>query len=74
MKYFIHFLTFFRLLIGPLIFGLVLFAEQYGLALTLFMAASLSDYFEGLLARKYQLESVLGEVLDPIADKVLVLF
>jgi cardiolipin synthase len=74
MKYFIHFLTFFRLLIGPLIFGLVLFTDHYGLALTLFMAASLSDYFDGLLARKYQLESVLGEVLDPIADKVLVLF
>ena len=39
-----------------------------------FFVAGASDYFDGLLARKYHLECQLGEVLDPIADKVLALF
>ena len=43
-------------------------------SLFLFTFASISDYFDGALARKYNLSSQLGEVLDPIADKILVLF
>jgi|TARA_B110000003_G_scaffold275786_1_gene319477 CDP-diacylglycerol--glycerol-3-phosphate 3-phosphatidyltransferase len=43
-------------------------------SLFLFLFASISDYFDGALARKYNLSSQLGEVLDPIADKILVLF
>ena len=74
MSNFIHSLTFFRLFSGPIIFWLVLIAEQYGLALTLFAIASLSDYLDGFLARKYYSETAFGEVLDPIADKILVLF
>ena len=46
----------------------------YGWALLLFFIASISDYWDGFLARKYNLESVLGAVLDPIADKILVTF
>ena len=34
----------------------------------------LTDYFDGYLARKYSAVSQLGEILDPIADKILVLF
>ena len=34
----------------------------------------MSDYFDGYLARKYNAESELGEILDPIADKILVVF
>ena len=74
MSNFIHSLTFFRLFSGPIIFWLVLIAGQYGLALTLFAIASLSDYLDGFLARKYHSETAFGEVLDPIADKILVLF
>ena len=33
-----------------------------------------SDYWDGFLARKYNLESTIGEVLDPIADKILLTF
>ena len=38
----------------------------------LFVLASFTDYLDGLLARLYKEESRLGELLDPIADKILV--
>ena len=38
----------------------------------LFVLASFTDYLDGLLARLYEEESRLGELLDPIADKILV--
>ena len=38
----------------------------------LFVLASFTDYLEGLLARFFKEESKLGELLDPIADKILV--
>ena len=74
MSHLIHSLTFFRLFSGPIIFYFVLLSNQYGLALIFFIFSSLSDYLDGFLARRYDLESTFGEVLDPIADKVLVLF
>ena len=40
----------------------------------LFFLAGVSDYFDGYLARKYRAESQLGEILDPIADKILIVF
>ena len=38
----------------------------------LFVLASFTDYLDGLLARVFKEESKLGELLDPIADKILV--
>ena len=38
----------------------------------LFVTASFTDYLDGLLARLFKEESKLGELLDPIADKILV--
>ncbi|MFL2888103.1 MAG: CDP-diacylglycerol--glycerol-3-phosphate 3-phosphatidyltransferase [Pelagibacterales bacterium MED-G40] len=38
----------------------------------LFVLASFTDYLDGLLARMFKEESKLGELLDPIADKILV--
>ncbi len=37
-----------------------------------FAVAAITDFFDGWLARRFQVESLLGAVLDPIADKVLV--
>jgi CDP-diacylglycerol--glycerol-3-phosphate 3-phosphatidyltransferase len=74
MKFFINFLTFFRLFSGPSIFVLLLLLSSPGIALILFIFAGWSDYFDGYLARKYSLESNFGEIMDPIADKILSLF
>jgi len=74
MNYFIQFLTYFRILIAPIIFILITLLSFYGWALLLFFIASISDYWDGFLARKYNLESMLGAVLDPIADKILITF
>ena len=71
MKYFINSLTFFRLFSGPIIFALLVLSFHPKIAFALFIIASLSDYFDGYLARKYSHESSFGEVLDPIADKIL---
>ena len=39
---------------------------------SLFVIASFTDFLDGLLARMYKEESKLGELLDPIADKIIV--
>ena len=48
--------------------------DTYFWALLLFFIAGITDYFDGYLARKYDAVSQLGEILDPIADKILILF
>ena len=40
--------------------------------LFIFLLASFTDFLDGLLARLYKQESKLGELLDPIADKIIV--
>ena len=74
MNYFIQLLTYFRILIAPIIFILITLFDFYGWALLLFFIASITDYWDGFLARKYNIESMLGAILDPIADKILVTF
>ena len=73
MVTFINLLTFSRIVLGAVIFSLLMF-DGYLLALILFFIASITDFFDGYLARKYDAVSELGEVLDPIADKILIVF
>ena len=70
----INILTLSRILLAAIIFVLLMSPEGYLLALVLFFLAGVTDYFDGYLARKYNAVSLLGEILDPIADKILILF
>ena len=73
MTRFINLLTVIRILLAPIILLFLIFGE-YLFCIFLFLLAGMSDYFDGYLARKYNAESQLGEILDPIADKILVVF
>lgn len=74
MTTFINLLTFSRILLGAFIFILLMSPDNYLLALILFFIAGITDYFDGYLARKYNAVSEIGEILDPIADKILIVF
>jgi CDP-diacylglycerol--glycerol-3-phosphate 3-phosphatidyltransferase len=74
MSLFINLITVSRIVFGAIIFVLLTRTEMYWCAFILFFIASITDYFDGYLARKYNLVSQLGEILDPIADKILIVF
>ena len=63
-------LTLLRMMFLPFIV-IKLVEGHYSLALTLFVLAGLSDGLDGLLARILKQQTVLGQYLDPIADKLL---
>ena len=67
-------ITLSRILCAILIYFFLFLENQYLLALLLFGFASFSDFLDGYVARKTNNESVLGEILDPIADKLLIVF
>jgi cardiolipin synthase (CMP-forming) len=48
-----------------------LYGGRYGLALTLFVLAAISDGLDGYLAKRFNWISELGKILDPAADKLL---
>ena len=70
----INTITIIRIILAAVIFVLLSSENFYLLALILFFIAGLSDYFDGFLARKYAASSQLGEILDPVADKILIVF
>ena len=70
----INLLTFSRIIIAVIIFGFLALKNYYTFALLLFFIAGLTDYFDGFLARKYNATSQIGEIVDPLADKILIIF
>ena len=74
MSLFINLITVSRMALGAIIFVLLTRTELYWYSFVLFFIASITDYFDGYLARKYNMVSQLGEILDPIADKILIVF
>jgi len=57
----------------PLFLYWVLVTEQDGRAILLLMAAGASDYADGKIARRYGQFSRLGQLLDPLADRLYIL-
>jgi len=57
----------------PLFLWLILVPEADGLALALLALSGLSDYADGYLARRLNQTTVLGQILDPVADRLYIL-
>ena len=69
-----NYLTIGRIIIVPVFVISFYLPGFYGdvIPFALFVVASFTDFLDGLLARMYKEESKLGELLDPIADKIIV--
>jgi cardiolipin synthase len=63
-------LTMLRLLLLPFVLISMIY-ERHDLAFWLFIAAAVSDGIDGIVARHFNQKTLLGEYLDPIADKLL---
>lgn len=63
-------ITVFRILLVPLL-AIFLLEERYNSALLVFIVAGISDGLDGFLARLLKQKTRLGAILDPIADKLL---
>ncbi|MCR4917950.1 MAG: CDP-diacylglycerol--glycerol-3-phosphate 3-phosphatidyltransferase [Alphaproteobacteria bacterium] len=71
MKFFVNFLSAFRIAASFAIIP-TMFSGWYITTFVLFVLAALSDFFDGFLARKYNVCTKLGGVMDHIGDKLLV--
>lgn len=67
-------LTMSRIAIIPLVMALFYMQTPVALwcALALFIAGGITDFFDGYLARRWNMMSAFGRFLDPIADKLLI--
>ena len=68
-------LTILRVVLIPVFFLLMLleFSGHMWLALAVFILASVTDYLDGHIARKYHQVTAFGKFMDPLADKLLVM-
>jgi phosphatidylglycerophosphate synthase len=65
-----NFLTASRLIAAPIV-GYLVLHDQHLPAVALFAYAGLMDLVDGWIARKWNLQTVIGTVIDPMADKAL---
>ncbi|HEX9853828.1 MAG TPA: CDP-diacylglycerol--glycerol-3-phosphate 3-phosphatidyltransferase [Acidimicrobiia bacterium] len=69
-------LAYVRITLTPVVMAFVLLSRRidhaFGLALLFFVAAALTDFADGYLARRWEITTTLGAFLDSVADKVLV--
>ncbi len=64
-------LTMFRIILVPVTMALML-SNKPVIAGIVFAVASITDFFDGFIARKYNLVTSFGKIMDPLADKILV--
>ena len=75
-RYIPNSLTLFRVLMVPVFFWLIYYSQiQYHFiwATFVFIIASITDIFDGLLARRFGVVTNFGKIMDPLADKLLTL-
>jgi len=67
-------LTYGRIAAVPVVVALIMYGNDRSrwLALGIFILAAITDFLDGYLARRWKMQSSLGRMLDPIADKLLV--
>jgi len=67
-------LTLVRILLIPILVSVFYVESKFAhyIAASIFVFASITDYFDGFLARIWKVQSNFGKMLDPIADKLLV--
>ncbi len=67
--------TYSRILISPVLLVVLFLDRDWSswVGAALFIIASITDWLDGHLARKYKAESAMGKLMDPIADKILVM-
>ena len=63
-------ISFFRLFLIPFIVWVYTLKQRYILTLILVGVSALSDVIDGWIARKYNMVSDIGKILDPVADKL----
>lgn len=75
-RYIPNSLTLFRVFLVPIFFWLVTYSQfkyRFPLATFVFIVASITDIFDGLLARRFGVVTNFGKIMDPLADKLLTL-
>lgn len=63
-------LSFIRLCLIPVIIWEYIFLKQYGLAAGTIIISGITDVVDGVIARKFNMVSHVGRILDPVADKL----
>lgn len=73
LKYVPNIISFLRVALSPVFFVLIISDEptEIRAACIIYVIAAISDYFDGFLARKFNIISSMGKFLDPLADKFL---
>lgn len=76
IKYIPNSLTILRMILVPLFIWLIFFApftSRVLLATIVLIIACITDYLDGMLARRFKVVTNFGKIMDPLADKMLVL-
>ncbi len=76
IKYLPNILTLLRVILVPIFIYFMFYFKPINagaiFGTTVFIIASITDYYDGMLARKYKIVSNFGKIMDPLADKILV--